>query len=131
MDKIRYLDLDSVELFGWETDKSDLLVDAICRGIELGDEFPPVPVHEIEGKYYLSMIRDDPIGRSDGGHYRSVGHYIMKKPLKVEIVVLPKHDQGFPPLGWGTLRPTWIGDIEIVDDDGRYATKRRIFPNYR
>ncbi|MFQ5531711.1 MAG: hypothetical protein ACE5ES_03795 [Candidatus Nanoarchaeia archaeon] len=101
MDKIRYLDLDSVELFGWETDKSDLLVDAICRGIELGDEFPPVPVHEIEGKYYLSMIRDDPIGRSDGGHYRSVGHYIMKKPLKVEIVVLPKYDQGFPPLGWG------------------------------
>ena len=56
MDKLISLDLNHQTLFGWELEKSDLVIDSIIRGIEAGDKFQPVPVHEENGNYYLSPL---------------------------------------------------------------------------
>ena len=38
------IDLHKSELFGFEREKSRLVVMSIMKGIQEGDEFPPVPI---------------------------------------------------------------------------------------
>ena len=40
--KIVYLDLNEVEVYGWENDRSKELIDLLTKGIEHNDQFPPV-----------------------------------------------------------------------------------------
>ena len=83
-----FLDLDKNELLGWEAEKEDLVVDAIIRGIDQGDQFPPVHVNRIgENRYCLDPCHEfQDTGISDGGHNRAVGHYIAGVPLRIKVV---------------------------------------------
>jgi hypothetical protein len=112
MDKIFYLDWTKHELYGWEAKKSGSAVDAIIRGIERGDDFPPVTVHEGEkNKFYISPLREASNGYVDGGHHRALGHYELRKPLKCELI------EGGPI--WPDEMCIPISDIIIVDDRGQ------------
>ena len=132
MNHIFYLDWDSQKLFGWENRKSDLVIDAIIRSIEAGDDFPAVPVHQDQedySKFYISPLREcsarflNGEHLSDGGHHRAVGHYIAGKPLKCEL------DSGGPVVPESIC--VEIPDILIVDDKGEYQSNKKNFPNYR
>ena len=126
--QLLYLDLDKITLYGFETEKSDLVIDSIIRGIEAGDEFPPVPVLEIDGDYFLHpYLRICQAGWMplDGGHNRAVGHYIAGKPLKCMVTK-------------GVIKPSDripISEIVLKDDDGKYKSeyqsRKRICPKYR
>ncbi|MBI4177631.1 MAG: hypothetical protein HY516_04685 [Candidatus Aenigmarchaeota archaeon] len=112
-----FLDLNEVELYGWETFKNAMLIDSMVRGIEAGDDFPPVHVNRFsDTEYRLTVSRD-------GGHKRAVAHYITGRPLKVKIEETP------PGLGIGHPYP--IKDILLVDDQGEYEATKMIDPNYR
>lgn len=123
MDRILSLDLNHQILFGWELEKSSLVIDSIIRGIEAGDSFPPVPIHEEDGRYYLSVVRETFEGISDGGHYRAIGHYIANKPLRCELL------SGGPILPDSMMIP--IPKISIVDDSGQFLEHKGRYPQYR
>ena len=123
MAEIFYLDWNKHTLFGWETVKSDLVVDAIVRGIEAGDEFPPVHVHQGEKGYYLSPLRETSHGWTDGGHNRAVGHYIARQPLKCMLM------RGGPIFPETLCVP--IPEIILEDDRGQYQERREVFGQYR
>jgi len=122
-----YLDLSWESLVGWQSEIGDLSVDAICRGIEEGDEFPPVSVVALEdGSYSLDLTKLDPdIGGRflDGGHARAVAHYIMNEPLK--CILNPK---GLPHSISARIP---ILEIIITDDNGEYVSRKLYHPNYR
>lgn len=118
---IIYLDLNKVDLYGWEREKSDLVIDSIVRGIEAGDDFPAVPVMMInEGKYQLDDIilkyhhsftgTFNPV---DGGHRRALGHYIANQPLKCRITCI------------GAEQTEWVNlkDMVLIDDSEIVAKK--------
>ncbi|MDP3882273.1 MAG: hypothetical protein Q8Q31_05340 [Nanoarchaeota archaeon] len=124
-EKIFYLDWRIQRLFGWETEKSDLVVDAIIRGIEARDDFPPVPVHyDRENIFYISPLRENAHNSQPaGGHNRAVGHFIAHVSLKCELL-------NGPPI-WPDEMCIEIPDIRIVDDRGQYAEQRTIHLAYR
>jgi hypothetical protein len=104
-----YLDLNKVKLYGWERQKSDLVVDSFVRSVELGDEFSPVMVYQVDNNTYeLTTLSDVPcLRRTDGGHTRAVAHYIDNKPLKVKIMGnVPKVSEGY----------FSIEELELIDD---------------
>jgi hypothetical protein len=83
-----HINLSSECLFGWETKQYDRIVASICRGIELGDEFPPVGVYcvnpcvyELSGTRIKYRTPQGVLLTDIGGHHRAVAHYIMGKPL--------------------------------------------------
>ena len=79
---IVYLDLNSVDLFGWERKKSDLVIDSIVRGIEAGDEFPAVPVMVIsEGKAAVN----------EGETTINEGKYLLDKFPARSVIVKGKY----------------------------------------
>ena len=124
MGEIIFINWDIHTLFGWENEKSDLVIDAIIRGIEAGDNFPPVPVHKKgDSVFYLSPLRETPDGLPDAGHYRAIGHYITNTPLKCELL-----NDG--PI-WPDDMCTSIQDIIIIADNGQYGEHKARFSDYR
>jgi hypothetical protein len=133
---ITFLDLNKVDLYGWESAKSDLVINSIFCGALARDNFPPVPVVKISEKIYQL---DSRVGKCyeingndeficDGGHKRSVGHYIANVPLKVIIT------RNFFKL---TVDVN-IKNIELIDDQDAilystvdYKLIKKIFPDYR
>jgi len=130
-EEIVYLDLDEVELWGWEDSKSDLVIDAIVRGIEAGDDFPAVPVVRLKDGYCLWPFARLKGGRSsftDGGHHRAAGHYIAGEPLKCRVV-RTHDDLTISNYYWADVP---IESIEIFDDDGEiYGWCRKVHDVYR
>ncbi len=117
MGEITYLDLDKVELYGWETFKDVMFIDSMVRGIEAGDDFPPVHVNKFsDTEYRLAVSRD-------GGHRRAVAHYVAGRPLKVIIEETPP--------GLGISHPYPIIEIVLTDDFGEYELTKKIDPHYR
>jgi hypothetical protein len=114
-DEIIYLDLENIELYGYEREKSDLCIDAIIRGVESGDDFEAVDVFKVDENRYDLIFQ---------GHHRAVGHYLANKPLKC---VLRSENS---PLVKDEDRIS-IKDIEIVDDKGEYNHAKQAFKNYR
>jgi hypothetical protein len=107
-----FLDLLQNKLYGWETSQHDRIVASICKGIELGDYFPPVGVHYVgENIYELSGARlnfRSPSGQlitDIGGHHRAVAHYIMNVPLK--CVFAPRQTFLRPEYLSGSLDERW------------------------
>jgi len=116
-DKEVFLDLNKVRLYGYESGKSDKVIDAVVRGIEQGDVFPPVIVCQVTEDEYLIL-------RPDGGHNRAVGHYIANKPLRCIVRDIDDPTEGYVPdqkvrdfveADWPER--VFIGDVELVDDD--------------
>lgn len=50
------LDLNNVDLYGWERQKSSWVVEAIINGIGAGDEFPPVAIIKINDSTYRLSV---------------------------------------------------------------------------
>ncbi len=88
---IIWLDLDKVDLFGWEDLKYASKLAKMVRDIEKGDEFPEVLIAVRNGRYALSgrceVARNKYGSLTDnyGGHHRAVAHYIAGMPLKCKI----------------------------------------------
>jgi len=128
-DDFVYLDLSKVELWGWEHEKSDKVIDSIVRGIELGDDFPVVYVEQIdEATYQLTTMRDpDDPTINIGGHTRAVGHFIAGKRLKCEIIREVKQVTML-----GEIKTTIIeNDLTVGDGVSIYAEKKASDPKYR
>lgn len=84
---IVWLNLDEVDLFGWEEGKSVKAIARMVRKIEADKELPPVFVAVVEGKYVLSACPEFRYREPEnyGGHHRALAHYISKIPLKCQI----------------------------------------------
>jgi len=115
-DEFIYLDLREKTLWGFEHEKSDLIIDAIIRGIEHSDDFEAVPVYRINDDNYTLVYE---------GHSRAVGHYIEGKPLKCIL-----SEQNPRELRKGA-RPVKISNIKLIEDIGQYAVAKQLYPNYR
>lgn len=81
-----YLDLQAVDLYGWERDKSSALVRNLQAGIRSGWEFPSVPVVRFNYGFQLVPYGVNEVNLCDGGHHRAVAHYMEKRPLKCRLV---------------------------------------------
>lgn len=85
-----YLDLNVVEILGFEKRKHCSDVEKIIRGIENKVDFPPVflvPVGKPdELKYRLTLLHDYVRRSNFGGHRRAIAHYIENKPMKCLIL---------------------------------------------
>ena len=98
LEDIIWLDLDKVEIYGFEDFKDVYNIAQMVRNIESGAEFPPVYVAKInDTKYVLSGYRNlDKDGRliydNYGGHHRALAHWIAGKPLK--CVITENHWKG-------------------------------------
>ena len=110
-----FLDLHEVEIYGWEEYKSKTLVDSILRGIASGDSFPPVAVIQYSGFYALDFwTYDDRFSQSDrrdGGHTRSIAHYLSHKPLRCLLT-------GVTNLSSPPKYSLFIKDIIVTDSYG-------------
>ncbi|MFH1590713.1 MAG: hypothetical protein ABIC95_02185 [archaeon] len=114
------LNLGRYELFGWETDVSDKVIDSIVQGIELSDDIPAVNVRMIAPGYFE-------LNSPYGGHNRAVAHYRAGVLLKIRLNLDGKFE--FPMIGrmnfeYGADR-TMIKDIEVRDDRGDYEIRKR------
>lgn len=84
---IVYLNLEFVTLYGFENGNSDIVIDSIIKGIENGDEFPPVFVVRFPDNSYRIVAETDPLDDTNyGGHHRAIAHYIAGKPLKCLVI---------------------------------------------
>ncbi len=85
------LSLSDEVLYGWEkwvgAEKIGTFMDAIDRG----DRFPRVAVTDRGTHFSLAYWanRDDDPEVPDGGHHRSVAHYLARVPLRVLVVATP------------------------------------------
>ncbi len=117
-DKIVFLDLNKVDLYGFEHGVNDLYIDEMINSILEDVEFPPVSVLKINNSTYHLVKLPDPKNpdRIDAGHHRSVAHYICSEPLKCRLVTLKERLlYAFPILKKERI---YIGDIELYDGSG-------------
>ena len=77
MDKIIFLNLDIVDLYGWEIRKPKKKIDNIIKGISEGVEFDPVDVYKIDNRTYY-IAHDWGKEGYEGGHSRALAHYKKK-----------------------------------------------------
>jgi hypothetical protein len=103
--KIFELDLHKIDLYCFESSKTDYFVASICSGIEHGDVFRPVRVSpQGNGSFRLADL-------ADGGHHRAVAHYIMDKPLACVLFYPDSRTRNFNYLDC----PIHVRDIVIRD----------------
>ncbi len=117
---ILYLDLRKVNVYGFQESFYDLKVEAILRGIEAGDDFPPVIVKQRnEFEYELVSFWDYEDEDNYGGHHRAVAHYIANTPLKCQLGDGKYDDEE------NLETKTNIGDIIMADDRGQYEHAKK------
>ena len=85
------IDLNEVQLYGFQSACNIILVDAIIRGIKVGDRFAPLDVLELDEETFMLA--------GSGGHHRAVGHYINNSPLKVRVIGKEFDYSGAVPMG--------------------------------
>ncbi len=117
------LNLREIDLRGWETHVSDLLVDSYVKGIEMRDVFPSVPVVQISQNLY-DLYRGCIDPNNLGGHHRAVAHFIANRPLKCEVV--SQHD--WPDSG---VRISIRDILLYADSEERMAERRKVDPQIR
>ncbi len=132
--EIFFIDLNKVDLIGWERIKSIEVIDYLVQRIYAGDEFPPVPVSQVDDTTfhlysYLAIRKNELV---DGGHHRAVAHYIAGKPLKVVLYSRRKRIEEF--VEYRTPQRvvlTNIRDIVLVNAPGSFGSLKAEDPNYR
>jgi len=130
---IQYLNLNQVQLFGFESKKSDKIIDSMVRGIEAGDEFPAVPVKQFDDiSFTLSRFpAEEHAYITDGGHNRAIAHYIANKPLKVIILDTTNH-LWEPWMAREDIRiAKLIDDLEHGKGKSTYKIKKDRDPKFR
>ncbi|MBI4919270.1 hypothetical protein HY837_05020 [archaeon] len=80
------LDLEQVDLLGFQEEVVEEVVNSIIKGIKQGGNFPPVFVTKVDEKTYTINCKQDPSDDSNrGGHHRALAHYKTKTRLKCLI----------------------------------------------
>ena len=125
MTGIFWLDLDLYKINGYEKTRvgtngeslyaaSDKVIEHLIDGIISGADFPPVilDLDEELDTFRLSFCYNRHINLSDGGHARTIAHYIEGKPLKVRIRTEEDH------VVWPVPTPKFcpISQYLILDD---------------
>ncbi len=88
------LDLSVTDLYGWEKQVSSRTIREFIAAIHEGARFPRVPVVDRGAHFSLAYwinrtdMPDFP-DLPDGGHHRSVAHYLAEVALPVEVVSMP------------------------------------------
>ncbi|HLD85654.1 MAG TPA: hypothetical protein VI968_03800 [archaeon] len=144
-ERVFYIDLDVVELFGFAKEVSDLCVESMMRGIGYGDDFDAVVVEPVGPlSYKISHIQLQYRGEKwlDGGNIRAVSHYIAGKKLKVRLPtpkdsvrkdaqiqsnisirdMIVKNDKPYRGKNW---------DLMLSGADPEYDIRKRFYENYR
>ena len=80
--EIIWLDLNKVNIFGFEMEKDIATVARMVRNVESGADFPPVYVTKIDDKNYILSGYEVSEENNYGGHHRALAHWIVGKPLK-------------------------------------------------
>jgi hypothetical protein len=128
---IFYLDWDSYKLFGWEPNKLGIYIASLVKGVDAGDEFPPVEVMVDEhcpkvvylaGKSRLAHLD----GTVDGGHKRGLAHRIAGKLLKCRAIPFNRDIRWVNVPIEDTILE-YNGEIDFE----RLKEHQKIFPNYR
>tara|TARA_Y100000310_G_C20652928_1_gene800453 strand:+ start:1734 stop:2171 length:438 start_codon:yes stop_codon:yes gene_type:complete len=118
------LDLQRVNLFGWEEYKSDLVINSLVYGLSLGDKLPPVNVLQIDPfTYQLARHNIADEERLDGGHCRSVASRQAKIPLRA--IIESRTSQVTEPIN---LRDVILVDDALIDDRNFYRKDKVIIP---
>lgn len=122
MSTLIHLNLEQIMLYGYQSSVSDLKVDAIIRGIEAGDIFPPVFVRRRnDHEYELGLFEDLDDRENYGGHHRAVAHYLMDAPLRCQVREETAAEwEEYDLLVVPTLKFVRIKDILIAKDRGEY-----------
>ena len=137
MEKEFSLDLNKINLFGWEDKKSERVIDYLVYRIGQNDELPLVDVLKVnETTYILDYIEKHSQNCAKGGHHRTLAYYITNRKLRC------RHKQGLrgrmSEKLFNFLSDKWINikDIAIVGEDdvsymGTLDAKSRIDINYQ
>lgn len=82
------LDLNKINLWGYETKKNVDYINDLIEQINNGEKLLPVMVYQIdEINYQLTRILLEPFkNRIDGGHNRAIAHYLAKVPLECRLI---------------------------------------------
>jgi len=108
-----FLDLQSVELYGWEREKSLCRVQAYLSVLRSGSVFAPLKIWRIrDGRFHLdkdSLDAENP-ALKDGGHHRALAYYLAKRALPAIITQELSHLPSY------SYR---IQDLELVEVQGK------------
>ncbi|MBI5066241.1 hypothetical protein HZA97_08455 [Candidatus Woesearchaeota archaeon] len=125
MGEVIYLDLEKTVLYVTQPYANRFKLDAIIKGITLGDDFPPIFVSENpDGSYNLECIEDPLDENNYAGHHRAVAHLEAKKLLKCVKVKKPGEKRSRFPLK----------DVPVCGDDlafNEYLATKEFDPRYR
>ena len=138
---LTFLNLDKITLYGWETEKSDLILEQLISKVEEGARLPPVFVQQKDEHTYFLTLRnermetyaewqrnhpEEQIFKPAAGHYRAITKFFLHQALPAIIT-----DYGNQPQFSDT--PTRIQDITIADDEAvffPFAYKAMHDPQY-
>ncbi|MBT3405122.1 hypothetical protein HN832_04325 [archaeon] len=111
----RFFDWDKDKIFCWERNCHIVLVDALVRGIEAGDEISMPTLIEIEPKVYMPSysieIEEEGDKFKDGGNHRLLARYIANSPFTFKVV--PYQSEG------------WEFESRLEDD---FGDEMQLFP---
>ena len=126
MGSIMHLDLDVIVIKGFERRRlgnsaeflpavSDRIVEEVIKGIHAGAKFDPVIIeldYEDHETYKLSFVYNETKGFWEGGHIRTIAHFIEGVPLRCRMVT----EKDF--IGYPATMPklTPISQYLILDD---------------
>lgn len=80
------LDLNKVDIYCWENNKSLLIVEHMIKLLNTGFVFPPVLLWEISSNEYILDHWSFSSRIPTGGHHRVASHYLANKPLESIIL---------------------------------------------
>ena len=115
------LDLEKVEMFGFQHDCSIEVLASISEGIKNGDDIPLVDVvksGDLKYEIVYGWERNVICSTRYGGHHRSVAHFIDREPLGVRI--FEKHRDSYM---WRFR--VKIEDIVLIDDRDRLDRNKK------
>ena len=122
-----WLNLEFVTLYGFERYKSARRIESIIKGIEAGDDFPPVFVERFpKNEYGIVRFVDEYDNTNYGGHNRAVAHYIEGKPLKCIVL-----GNSFLNRTYHDVKIPEIIITEESDSDSEIEELRRFDKRYR
>ncbi|MBI5065625.1 hypothetical protein HZA97_05295 [Candidatus Woesearchaeota archaeon] len=122
--ELLWLDLGQVTLYGYENGNSEEKINSIMRGIELGDDFPPVFVRRVSENEYIIDSGFDPFDdKNCGGHHRAIAYHRKRKSLKCLLV--GNHV-------WYDLNKIRIEDLTVTNwGEDHFRAVQQLDPRFR
>jgi len=107
-----YLDWEKDTLQVWEFEKSRAVVVAMCEGVRLKHPFPSVSVFEVSDNFYRLTPGDFNLRKFcfDGGHNRSLAHYLEN----AQLLCIPVKSTSVDSSEYKDISNMWLGEkVEI------------------